>query len=355
MSARSSTFSSEEMRSLAWCGLMLIVLRGVFALWEPAWSHRSDIPNATEFLRESKGQDVRVVVFGSSHMQSAFRPDEWSRLANLEEGQVLNLSVSSGRFWHARNMLRETGGLAESVDLVLIEAARWNLNRNRINPVLRVPGDYPEEVRQQGGVLDRLSVDGFVNRVSLLAEMVWPVYQRRTLEQWLAYFSTDHGPVPHAPPIAAAWFENLHAKLRTDKRFEARSIARDHFADPEMSSFSRRNFVKLVDEAGRTGAEVVIVTLPTRGAYQEGIRADARKSDFVNSVDALFASVIGDGVSAVRCERARDCELGEEIFVDYGHVHHDGARAVTGALFERIQRLQPAGEEGGETDHLGRK
>lgn len=144
------------MRWLVWCLLFLMVVRAILASWGPDWRDRSDISNARELLRSAIDRDPRVVVFGSSHMRSAFQTDEWSKRANVDKDQIVNLSIDSGRLRDARFILRESGALPESVDLVLIEAARWDLNRNRVNPIRRSRNDY----------------------------------QRRTIENWIEYVHT---------------------------------------------------------------------------------------------------------------------------------------------------------------------
>jgi hypothetical protein len=267
-------------------------------------------------------------------MHAAFMSKEWARRSRLRPGQVIKLSANNAEFWDARHMLREAGGLPESVELVLIEAARWNFNRNRIRMGTL---HYPQHFRQQGGMRDRLSVDGLGERVQLLAEMLWPVYQRRTMDGWIEYFSSESKVVPKLPAASRYWDPARHAEIRAMEFLEPRAIVLQHFNDPAMSSLARRNFVELIEEVSSRGAEVVLVTVPTRVAYSENIQADPLKFEFVASVDALIDSMVGEGVYEVGCKHARSCGLRQTIFVDYGHLHRSGARAFTGMLFERIE------------------
>ena len=337
MFAHSSTSNSETTFFLS-CAGVLIMMRVVFALWGPEWRDRTDVIHAREYLRQSKSRDVRVVVFGSSHMRSAFMSDNWARRAGLDSNQVINLSLDSGRFWDARYLLRETGGLAESVDLVLLEVPRWNFNRNRVNPLSRVVVDYPESLRQQGGLWDRLSVDGWRNRAGLVAEFFWPAYQRRTIEDWMDHLASRAPVLPQLPPASIHWDEKLHATLSRHPRFRAKNIVLDHFANPEMSGFAYRNFRLLVEELRDAGVEVAIVTLPVRDVYGQVLRADERRASFVATVDEMASSILGDGVFAVACDRAIDCGQSAEIFVDYGHLNKEGARRLTSALFDMIEK-----------------
>ena len=70
-----------------------------------------------------------------------------------------------------------------------------------------------------------------------------------------------------------------------------------------------------------------------------GVRSDASRRRFVESIDVLIDSKVGDGVYSVSCKRAADCNLDESIFVDYGHLTFEGARALTNELFDRIHAL----------------
>jgi hypothetical protein len=317
----------------------LTLLRAALAIQEPAWRDRADIEDTTAFLEQARVRDLQVVVLGSSRMQSAFSSEEWSRRAGVDANQVINLSLNNGQFWDARHMLRKAGGLPESVQLVLIEAPRWNFNRNKVFPGSnRYRYDYPEHFRQQGGLLDRWSVDDRIARMKLLAEFVWPLYQRRSVEEWIEYFRSRREPVPQLSG-SMHWIEAMHEKFRALRALRADSIVLDHFHDPAMSSFAIRNFELLIRDVRKQGTKVVIVTLPTRDLYQDKIRADPLKNSFVNSIDALIASKTDDGVYSISCKRARDCQLSEAIFVDYGHLTMDGARALTDELFDRVQLL----------------
>ena len=330
--------AAEAFRLFLRCVAFLAMVRVVFMFWGPEWSDRWEVTNAREYLRASKTREVRVVVFGSSHMRSAFLSEQWAARAGLREDQVINLSLDSGRFWDARYLLRETGDLADSVDLVLLEAPKWNFNRNRVNPLTRIVVDYPESLRQHGGLRDRLSVDGWANRVGLMAEAIWPVYQRRTLEGWVDHLVSSSQPIARLPAESIHWDESLHATLRAHPRFRARKIVLDHFSDPELSSFTKRNFRLLVKALRRRGAEVAIVTLPSRDAYHEVRDADPGRTQFIEEVDEVIASTLGNGVFAIDCHRARDCGQSGRIFVDYGHLNKAGARSLTSALFDEIEK-----------------
>lgn len=343
MSAPSSTSSSEPARhrrlavgTLLGCLATLVLIRLAFAWAGPGWRDRPDLESAAALLRDARGEDVRTVALGSSRMHSAFRPDVWADRAGLEERQVLNLALDNGHFWDARHLLERAGGLPDRVELVLIEVARWNFNRHKVSPLgERVRYDYPEHFRQQGGVLDRWSVDDPLARIRLLAEAVWPVYQRRTVGEWIELARTrstrppERGASPH-------WFARNHRRLRAMRAFRAESIVLDHYHDPALSSFAVRNFALLVEAARTAGAEVVLVTLPTRTAYQRAILSDASRRAFAEAVDRVVAARVGPGVRRVDCPLAADCGLDGRIFVDYGHLHYDGAAALTHALFDRI-------------------
>ena len=358
MSAHSSTSSSEHLDPaphgtgiLLWCVGWLCLARAVLGAWEPAWQDREDILNATEYLRQADEKDLRVVVLGSSRMHSAFHSETWAARAGLESDQVANLSVDNGQFWDARFMLDRTGGLPDSVELVVIEAPRWNFNRNKVSPVWgRHRYDYPEHFRQQGGLVDRWSVDDVGDRAALLLEFAWPLYQRRPVEEWADTFRTPPRAVPRLR-ASVHWFEAQHAKLRAIRALQADSIVLDHFSEPAMSSFAQRNFDLLLREVEEHAARVVLVTLPTRGLYQDMILSDPARREFVASVDATIASHVDEDVAWVLCARAAACGLDEGIFVDYGHLTLDGARALTSRLFDRVGKDGGSGGSGGSDEN----
>ena len=335
-----SSSSARDSWGWVWCLAILILVRAGLALWEPPWRDGHEIANTRAYLKAAKHRDVRVVAFGSSRLNSAFVSPEWARRAGLRPDQVLNLSVNNGQFWDARFMLREAGGLPDSVELVLIEAARWNFNRNRIAPLTEIRTDYPEHFRQQGGLRDRLSVDGWIARASLVAEMIWPTYQRRGLAAWLHFATTRWSPVPSLPIRSPHWDEKQHAAIRRQKFLQANSIVLDHFHEPAMSSFALRNFRALIGEIRSQGARVVVVHLPTRPAYERAIRRDTAKSKLVELIDNEIDSILDDGVYAVGCRLAGECGLTQSVFVDYGHFNYEGARAFTGFLFDEVDALR---------------
>lgn len=360
-----SSISSSEPRSrraggarsaLLWTLGVLCALRAALALAPAPWNDATEVLSARELLRGASERSLRVVVFGSSHLHSAFLAEEWARRAQLRQDEIAPLAVDGGDFWDARYMLRGRGALPGSVELVIVEASRWSFNRNRIDALSRLRVDYPPLLRHEGNLRDRWSVDRLGDRVQLLGEMVWPIYQRRTLEQWITTLSST--PVRAALPRPSVhWNEAWQARLAGAHGFQPDTMVRDHFNDPRMSAFARRNFADLVREARRGGARVVIVTLPTRDAYVDAIHADPERAAFVASIDALIASLLEPGmVEAIRCERASDCALDEAIFVDYGHLHRTGARAFTAALFERVAALPMVdAAAAGRKDHAARR
>jgi hypothetical protein len=172
--------------------------------------------------------------------------------------------------------------------------------------------------------------------MKLVSEFVWPLYERRPLEQWLVVPRDPGVRTPNLPPPIPQWDESMSVQLHQNPHFRAPSIAADHFYEPLMSGFAKRNLDRLLTLLRRDGRKIVLVQLPVRDAYLDVAMSTPEGKRLYEAVHDVVRSHVGGSVSAVMCERVRDCGLDEDIFVDYGHMSREGARAFTGKLYHEV-------------------
>jgi len=345
MPGLSSIFSFDTLRgppkvsaSVAWCVGFLLVSRFLIGWAAPDPTARYDILNAAEYLRTVQRGDLRVVFFGSSRMQSAILPDEWARLAGLRPEQVANLAVNDGRFWDALYMVETSGGLPASVDLVVIEVAHWEFNQNVRSPIGGLPYPIPQHFRHLARLSERLTVDGLGSRMSLLADVVWPLYERQPLERWEDGVQPVKPAVPPAP--AHHWNKASREKLAGAPAFKGSNIVKLHFFQAEVSSFAVRTLDRLLARVQNGSRKIVLLELPARQEYVRSIENDPTKLAFYRDVQELVEARASGPVRTMMWEVAADCGLTEDVFVDYGHFSREGARAFTDRLFDELAARQ---------------
>ncbi len=345
MRARSSIFSFDTLQAIPapsagvkWCIGFLLIFRILIGWAAPDPTARYDILNAAEYLRAAKGRDLKVVFFGSSRLQSAVIADEWARRAGLKPGEVANLAVNDGRLWDALYMIETSGGLPASVNLVVVEIAPWEFNRNLLNPGFAVRSAIPQHMRHLATLSERLAVDDVESRMDLLADFVWPLYERQPLNQW--QFPVPI-PQPALPlPIAMHWDERQRERAATAGALKGSNIAKVHFFHPEISSFAVWNLDRLLARVAGDSRRVVLAELPAREEYLRAIEQEPASRAFYQQVQELVKARTSENVSFLSWELARDCGLSENIFVDYGHLSREGAQTFTGRLFDEIAAKQ---------------
>lgn len=339
MSDPSSTSSSEQPAgiaraiglSLVWCAIGLGVVRLGFALAEPPWPGRSDVAELTAFLQDPQADDLRTIAFGSSRLQGGFAPKMWARFADLEEEQVLSATLRGGTHFDVLHLLRE-GGLPAKVETVILDAPSSSFNRNFRVPLAEEARGMPNHLRQYGSLSDRLAADRFSERVQLLFEAAWPLYQRRALGDWIALGLADDPGPPERPDHPHYWH-----RRRPDTRLSIDDVARSHFWEPEISTFAVRNFEAVMAHLRAADVDVVIVNVPARAGYLELARSSETGRTFLEQTRALVRAQEGDRVRLLLWEDAAELGLEDQYYVDYGHLNGRGARLFTERLFEAIE------------------
>jgi hypothetical protein len=351
MRGRSSIFSFDTLQglprasaSVKWCVGLLLAFRLLISWVAPDPTARYDILNAAEYLHSVQHGDLRVVFFGSSRMQSAVLAEEWARRAGLRKDQVVNLAVNDGRFWDALYMVDASGGVPPSVDLVIIEIAHWEFNRNVLSPIGGMPEPVPQHFRHVARLSERLAADGMTLRMGLLADLMWPLYVRQPLERW-QYRAQSPKPAAPPPPIHH-WDKDRENNLAQAAAFKGANIVKLHFFRPEMSKFATWNLDRLLSQLRNDSRRIVLVELPARREYLHAIQEDPAKVAFYRDVQGVVRAHASGLVSSVIWEGAADCGLTEDVFVDYGHFSREGAHAFTDRFFDELVARQIVAKPG---------
>jgi len=313
----------------------LAVVRGMLAVWGPEWSARRDIQAAARYLGESHEVDLRVVALGSSRMRGAFLESEWARLSQVDPASVVNLSLSGATFFDILWMLREVGGLPPSVEHVVLELPRWAFNRNRLETVGQ-PIGTPDQLRAWGTLADRLASDRYFDRLSLVGEWFWPLYQRRSLEAWISHVRSPKVTEAAPPGMLAQWRGPQRGKGSDELGSPAYETAELHFHAPEMSEFAQRNLVELLTLLRQSEARLVLVQLPARAEYWRTALAQPGGEQFLEEVNAVtLGHAGGTRTRGVSCTGVKECQLTPADLFDYGHMTRAGARTFTRWLFSQ--------------------
>jgi hypothetical protein len=339
MPGRSSIFSFETLAarprlsaSFAWFVALLVGSRLLLAWAAPDLTARDDLLGAAEYLRV-QGGDLHVVFFGSSRLQTAIVPQEWAGRAGLRSDQVANLAVNDGRLADASYMVRHAGGLPASIQLVVIEISPWEFNRNGLHPGTGAPNSIPVRTRSLGTLSDRLAVDDITARLQLVADLIWPVYQRRPFLQW-DYPDPLQAAIPPPPRIHYDLQSRMY--LANLEGFRGDKIAAKHFYNAAMSTWAKRNLDVLLSQVRSPTRHVVLLQLPARSAYMGAVNADPQTRALLREVaDFVRAHATAD-ILPLTWELASDCGLEEDIFVDYGHFTLGGAVALTDRLYDEL-------------------
>jgi hypothetical protein len=347
MSNPSSTSSSETrsdlavlLHTLAWCAAFLLAARLVIPTFAPNMGYRTQLVNAAEYLRQARDEDVKVVVFGSSRMRASFVADEWSRLAGLAPGQVINLSVPGGRSFDALYMLRNAGGLPVGTELVIVEVSHVEFNGNMQSPITGERVGTPPHYRRWASLGQRLALDDPFDRLALTFEYFWPLYHRVPMASWLAALDGQGYRVPALPNEPVFWNpEGTHVGDRGNRlAYKPRRIAKRHFHAPQLSGFARSTFEALRAELVDQGVEVVLLQLPLKKGYLEVVQRARASADLYDEISTFALAQQDSHVRVLLREHASDWELDDRIFIDYGHMSLEGATAFTQKLFETINR-----------------
>ena len=313
----------------------LAVVRGMLAVWGPEWDARRDIQAVARYLGESHEVDLRVVGLGSSRMRGAFLESEWARLSQVDAASVVNLSVSGATFFDILWMLREAGGLPSSVEHVVLELPRWAFNRNRLEKGGQ-PIGTPDQLRAWGTLADRLASDRYCDRLSLVGEWFWPLYQRRSLEAWISHVRSPKFTKAAPPGMLPQWRGPRRGKGSEEQGSPAYETAELHFHAPEMSGFAQRNLVELLTLLRQSEAGLVLVQLPARAEYWRTALAQPGGEQFMEEVNAVtLGHAGGTRTRGVSCTRLKECQLTSADLFDYGHMTRAGARTFTRWLFSQ--------------------
>ncbi|MBW2415714.1 MAG: hypothetical protein JRG76_14505, partial [Deltaproteobacteria bacterium] len=306
-----STSSSEPSVSLgrvaAWCLAFLLLVRFAFAGCGLDAVQRPVLVSATAALSGQEQPPIRVLAFGSSRMHAAFDAAQWDALAGFPRGSSLNLALTNGVPFDALHVVR-AAGVPSTTELVLVEVSHWAFNQSWQRTLLsgsRRQG-VPREVRQWGTLRDRLAIPDARVRLWFLADLAWPLYERRGIGRWASRLTEPWRPAPDLSP-SRAWDPATARRRAEAEQFEPRTITRLHFREPEVSQFELYALDALLERLAASEARVVLVRLPARARYRTLAATLPGASAFRRQVDREIADRLVGGVSLSACRQgARD-------------------------------------------------
>jgi hypothetical protein len=68
----------------------------------------------------------------------------------------------------------------------------------------------------------------------------------------------------------------------------------------------------------------------------QAIRQDPERERFYQQVLHVARRETRDRIELVICPQNRNCQVNDELFTDYGHLHRDGAGILTATLHREI-------------------
>ena len=350
MPSRSSIFSSDALQKLpAWKpsamlagGLAVLLLLFLMAVtggraWKMNGSRIGKIVRCLELnLAAAQESDEKLVVFmGSSRFHSAIHPPSFAPLDSSGNTRFLNLAQPSFGPWQALVVLRETGKPLEDIDLLVLEINPWTFNQYIINPVTRIPEEYPHEFDVWASFDERFAMESWPVRSKLMASYV----PRRTLKQYVDLATGKLEPVADSiPPPLYHSDRQDEERRRKDENFFPENISRYHLTEYIFSSRKAAILDELLDFCDEHSIPVVLVHPPVKASYYDYVlKDDRRRSEF--EAHRRFIRGLAERYPVFFWETVRDCNLDDQIFIDYGHFSFDGALTFSRHLANQLREL----------------
>ncbi len=348
MPSRSSIFSSSSLpglpslkpSALLALGIVLLLLIASVAVtggraWKMNGSRIGKIVRCLEQnLENSAADDEKLVVFmGSSRFHSAIHPATFNELDSTGSMRFLNLAQPSFGPWQALVILRETTQSLDNIDMLVLEINPWTFNRSIINPVTRIPEDYPHEFDVWASFDERNAVESLDVRSRLMANYI----PRRTLREYVNLATGKLEPVADTiPPPLYHSDQADEDRRREDSNFFPENISRYHLTEYTFSSRKAAILEELLAFCDDNGIRVVLVHPPVKATYYDYVLNDERRrTEFENH--RRFIQGLQHKYPVFFWETPEDCQLDDQVFIDYGHFSFEGALAFSRHLARQLR------------------
>jgi hypothetical protein len=322
---------------------VLISIRFVFYCnqdWLAKIPPQSDLLPILSYLENDYQGEPRVLFFGSSRFISAIKSDIFAERMGLNSMSVLNLAIQSAGPWEALTLSRQNPSLLKSAKVAVIEVEPWMFNSNRLNEVLQQPSRPRSHFYRWASWQERLEIADFNTRIMLIFNFLWPVYERRSLKDWMFGISSilegSHGalavPQYHYDMEAAR-------QLTNDPHFSTDSAVKSHMNNYEFAKNEANNLRHLRQLLGENSVEVILIQPPVRQKYMEAIYQNPEYLAAYKKYLSFIQSLENDNTCVIIWEKSGDIDLDDTAFVDYGHFNSNGAESFTEAVFKEILEI----------------
>lgn len=311
--------------------LLLVVELGVArADWVWRRLPRSDAGVIDALEREviHHAPTPRILVLGNSRMRDAIPPRQLEAHLGLEEGDVLNASLTAGAIHDSRLMYRRNRDIFSGAEVLVVGIEDWNL---RV-----IPSPTPRDKRFNDL---RYRIEAYRGKVrqGMIVNWAWRSFGFPWTDAVLDTSRRDRSPLRFDEDGRVVWRdddpewgpEEDDSVPNAQRRYE-----RFEWAEADLNCL-----VDLVREAREDGLHVVVVRPPLRDSFmdlrdewQPGLEEEFRRR--IREALAPF-----DGVDIVFDERASDAGMPEIAFYDFGHMAWGGAAIYTERLAGQLREL----------------
>lgn len=300
-------------------------------------SPESDLVSILSYLENDYQGEPSALFFGSSRFISAIKSEHFANLVGKNSDSVLNLAINSGSTWEALAIARKNPSLLKSASVAVIEVEPWMFNANRLNEVLQTPARPRPHFYRWATLPERLAIPGFEEKEATTLNFFWPLYERRSLKQWMFGLSSvlegSHG----ALAVPGYHYDEAAAQqLANDPHFFPQAAAKSHMNNYQFAKNEAHNLLLLVELLRENAIEVVLVQPPARQEYMKFISKEPAYQEYL----MFIRSLENDDVRVIIWENPGEIGLDDSYFIDYGHFNAEGAELFTESVFQKLVEVE---------------
>ncbi len=354
-----SIFSSEslDLRGLrpwgmATCFVLLGVVEFGFARRESLWSRFPKSPSGIVDVLEqeviAKARDPVIIILGDSRSRDAVLPTVLEQELGLRRTNVLNLSLTAGDPFDSYVLYRRNRAQFRKAKLLLLALEDWHLKDDRA---------IPERYRRFATLEDRMSFADRRQVLPLLVGWLWRTLDARKplgrLIKETVLRRDRSAPIDDEGRVVWRTNDPEVGPETVDMRDDL-NRAYSGFKPEEMEQSGALGHVRrILDMAAEDGLEVVMICPPFRSAF-----IDARREMFQqqwasnekeqSTLEEVFQKALHElaahyqHVRVYVVLRARDLNIPDTCFIDYGHMLRRGAELYSQTLAQWLRKQYPS-------------